>query len=104
MTTVIAPTFIDSRLQALNQLRERIHSTDINDDKQFQAVLIDAQTLLEMTDRDIATALSVSRPTVSRWMRGTNLLHPMGRQPVLDWLMAQARGRIRILEARRRNA
>ena len=40
-------------------------------------------------DSELADALSVSRPTISRWRRGKNLPHKAMRQAILDWLVKE---------------
>jgi hypothetical protein len=52
------------------------------DDKQF----VEALHASRKTIQDTADGLSVSKPTVIRWMAGQNLPHQAMRQPILDFL------------------
>lgn len=98
MSTVIRQTEADSRKAALSRLRNGSRSTDISDDKGFQDLLNACQAILEMSDREIADALMVSRPTVNRWSNGKNLPHRAVRRSILNWISEAAAKRLRILE------
>ena len=58
-------------------------------DPEFQRILREAQALLEMSDQEIADALSVSRSTVNRWVNGKNLPYNAMRKPILTWIEEQ---------------
>ena len=73
------------RVEAFRQAIEHLRQVDVRDDVSFQELLAGGQRLLEMSDLQIADAISVSRPTVSRWMRGKNLPHIGLRKPILSW-------------------
>lgn len=77
----------DARNQAADALikRTKANARELSDDD-FRTVFIDAVSFLEMTDGEIAGALRISRPTVSRWKCGRNLPHPGFRGPVLKCL------------------
>lgn len=86
------------RLESLRYFRESASGANVKDDAQFRAVLVDAQTVLEMSDQQIADQLSVSRPTVNRWKNGKNLPHPAMRKHILNWIVEQAASRIKLVD------
>lgn len=89
---------VASRKESLAMLKSVASSTDVSDDLGFQEVLRMCQTVLEMSDQQIADALLVSRPTVNRWIRGKNLPHRAMRKPIFGWICAQSSQRLRVLE------
>jgi transcriptional regulator with XRE-family HTH domain len=92
-----------SRAETLRQFQAEIRAVDLKVDENFQGVLRAAQGLLEMSDQEIADALSVSRPTVNRWMNGKNLPYNAMRKPVFSWIDAQLSARIKRIEASARS-
>ena len=74
-------------------------SVDMKIDGEFQRILGEAQALLEMSDQEIADALSVSRPTVNRWVNGKNLPYYAMRKPILSWIGDQLTVKVKRLEA-----
>jgi predicted transcriptional regulator len=46
-----------------------------------------ALTQLRMSEQEIADLLHVSRPTVSRWIRGKNLPHQALRAPIVELIL-----------------
>jgi transcriptional regulator with XRE-family HTH domain len=87
------------RAEVLKKFRADAQSTDLKVDVEFQRILREAQALLEVSDQEIADALSVSRPTVNRWVNGKNLPYYAMRKPILSWIGDQLTARIRKLEA-----
>jgi hypothetical protein len=55
-------------------------------DDGFTRCFNDIVALIERSEIEIADELRVSRPTVQRWMNGTNLPHPGMRRAVLVFL------------------
>ena len=84
--------------EVLNYLRDAVRSVHISDDTGFQETLRECRSILEMSDQELADSLLVSRPTISRWVRGKNLPHRAMRQPIIDWVARQAERRLRALE------
>lgn len=85
----------DPRLEELNSLRDLVERTVVSDDEAFSKVINAVATTFEITDRAIADALLVSRPTVSRWRAGKNLPRRPLRKSVLDWVAVEATRRYR---------
>jgi transcriptional regulator with XRE-family HTH domain len=67
-------------------IKGELKRVDLKVDSDFQKALQFAQRLLEMSDREIGDALSVSRPSVNRWMNGANLPYNAMRKGVFDWI------------------
>lgn len=88
-----------TRLDALKKFRDEVRSADLKEDTVFQRVMGEARVLLEMSDKEIADALSVSRPTVNRWVNGKNLPYYAMRRPIQTWIGDQVAQRIRRIEA-----
>lgn len=93
-----------SRKDALSSLRTKALAADASNDVSFREIISMCPALLEMSDQEIADGLLVSRPTVSRWVRGKNLPHRAMRKSIFDWIASQATRRLRVLEAEDRRA
>ena len=87
------------RAELLRRFQAEIRGLDLKDDSAFQFVLREAQGLLELSDQEIADALSVSRPTVNRWIHGKNLPYHAMRKPILSWIGEQLTARIKRIES-----
>ena len=87
-----------TRVDELLSFREEVRRIDMKVDSEFQRTLRTAQKLLEMSEREIGDALSVSRPSVNRWMNGTNLPYNAMRKVVFSWIDRQLTARIRTIE------
>ncbi len=85
-----------SRIEELEYLRTQASKAEAVEDIGFRNVLSQCQILFEMPDQELADVLSVSRPTVSRWIRGKNLPHPVMRKSILGWIGSQVAKRIRV--------
>jgi hypothetical protein len=92
-------TAMMTRVDELRAFREEVHGIDMKVDSEFQRALLTAQRLLEMSDREIGDSLSVSRPSVNRWMNGTNLPYNAMRKVVFSWIENQLAARMRTIEA-----
>jgi len=88
-----------ARLEALKKFREEVRSAELKIDAEFQRVMGEARVLLEMSDKEIADALSVSRPTVNRWVNGKNLPYYAMRRPIQTWIGEQISQKIKRIEA-----
>lgn len=99
MSTAIQPTTVtETRRAALTQLRDKSNLADLSDDSTFQELLNVCQGIFEMSDREVADILMVSRPTINRWSNGKNLPHRRVRKSVFSWIADTASKRLRILE------
>jgi hypothetical protein len=74
-----------------------VKRVDLKVDSDFQKALQSAQRLLEMSDREIGDALSVSRPSVNRWMNGANLPYNAMRKVVFDWIEKSLTSKMRTI-------
>ena len=90
----------ESRLDILEQFQAQIQAVDLRDDQVFRDIMRQTEHLLEMSDREIADALSVSRPTINRWMNGRNLPYPAMRKATVEWIRRQVSARIKRLQPR----
>lgn len=88
----------DRRAKNIIRLRDRIAGADLTDDEIFRTLLIDAQELLELSDRELGDAFQVSRPTVNRWIKGRNLPHNALRRPLFRWVQEALAERSRRLQ------
>lgn len=84
-----------SRVEELNELQDRARRVDVRNDADFQAILRDARNVLELSEAQIADALSISRPTFNRWINGRSLPHIAMRTPALAWISSQLNSKIR---------
>jgi len=94
---------IRERAESLRKFQAEARSAEIRTDSEFQRIFREAQAVLEMSDQEIADALSVSRPTVNRWVNGKNLPYYAMRKPILTWIGEQLTTKIRRLGASGRN-
>jgi transcriptional regulator with XRE-family HTH domain len=88
---------LKQRADLLKQFHDNIQRTDLKIDADFQIMLREAQALLELSDKEMADALSVSRPTINRWMRGKNLPYYAMRKPIVTWISEQLAGKVKKL-------
>lgn len=87
-----------TRVDELAEFRHELKRVDLKVDAEFQKTLQMAQKLLEISDREISIALSVSRPSVNRWMNGTNLPYNAMRKVVFSWIEKALNSKIRTIE------
>jgi transcriptional regulator with XRE-family HTH domain len=92
-------TATQERADLLRKFQAAVVSADVKVDEEFQRVIREAQALLEVSDREIADALSVSRPTVNRWINGKNLPYYAMRKPIVAWIRDRLTVKIKRLEA-----
>lgn len=86
---------IISRTEELRGLLTRATALNVRDDTEFQGVMRDAPGILEMTEAQIADALSISRPTFNRWINGRSAPHVAMRTPAVQWLIHQLNTKIK---------
>lgn len=72
------------------QLRATLDDPEFPDRETFCRLFERGQRYLQLTDLEIAKALQISRPTVNRWVTGVAAVHPIGRKPILNWLLRLA--------------
>jgi len=84
-----------SRTEELRGLLTRATTLAVRDDSEFQNVMREAPGVLEMSEKQIADALSVSRPTFNRWINGKTLPHVAMRTPAVQWLIQELNTRIK---------
>ncbi len=84
-----------SRVEELQDLQDRARSVDVRNDSDFQDILRDARSVLEMSESQIADALSISRPTFNRWINGRSLPHIAMRAPAITWIQGQLNSKIK---------
>jgi transcriptional regulator with XRE-family HTH domain len=85
------------RIEVLKRFQAEADSADLKVDADFQRILRKAKALLEISDQEIADSVSVSRPTVNRWMNGKNLPYNAMRRPILTWINEQLSVKIKRL-------
>jgi transcriptional regulator with XRE-family HTH domain len=76
-------------------LQDRARSVDVRNDSDFQDILRDARSVLEMSESQIADALSISRPTFNRWINGRSFPHIAMRTPAITWMLDQLNRKIK---------
>jgi hypothetical protein len=94
-----------SRLQPLTDLRSSLHlaiacnqpgpETDTARDK-FCHVFDLSLSVLGIGNWDAAKIFQVSHPTIVRWRQGKTAPHPIGRIPVLRYLLDEVENRIAV--------
>jgi hypothetical protein len=67
------------------------------EDFDFPSLLKCAQQLLCVDDLEVSRILKVSRPTISRWIRGVSAPHPLARKAIFDVLAKKARAKAKSL-------
>lgn len=103
MTAASIPHDGAKRPELLRSLLSEGVSLRVENDEQFHSFLVKSRELLEVSDRDLAERLLVSRPTVSRWMAAKNLPHVAMRKPIVAAITELVKRRLRALETKRAN-
>jgi transcriptional regulator with XRE-family HTH domain len=81
-----------------------LEAAKLEDDQVFQTLMHDAQVLLEMSDSEIANSLSISRPTLNRWINGRTTPHVAIRKAAAKWISEQLTARVRRLQTATRSS
>lgn len=68
-------------------LRDFVTRADLSNDDVFAHVVRCAVDDLGLAAADVGNTLSVSRPTVERWMRGTIAPHVAMREPIRRFML-----------------
>ena len=84
----------------LRVFQKTVRTADLRINAKFQEIIRQAQDLLEISDRDMATAFFVSRPTVNRWINGRNLPYLAARKHAANWIVKQISSKLRTHHAR----
>lgn len=93
--SVVQATDVGELMALKGRLQNALESADKD---LFCSVFADAQRRLRMDDNELAKILQVSRPTVGRWASGVTAPHPIGRKPVLEFLIKRVESSIRLLK------
>lgn len=82
--------------EALDDLIAQLGAASISEDEfDFGGLLRAAKQLLRLDNDQLAEILNVSRPTVSRWIRGLSAPHPLGRKAIFDALKFRAEATVK---------
>lgn len=92
----MSPTL--TRVDELQTFADLARRIEIEHDADFRAFVHKARLVLEMTESDIADALSVSRPTYNRWVNGRNTPHPLMRQSCVNRILKLVQRKINVIE------
>jgi hypothetical protein len=90
---------VSARTNQLKEFQAAIRQFDLKVDSDFQRLIIEGQGFLEISDRELGDALSVSRPTVNRWINGKNLPYNALRKAVFGWIDRQLSKKIRLVNS-----
>lgn len=66
----------------LEMLRDHLEKADLTDDAVYADTVRKVMEVLDLSVSNVACALHVSKPTVSRWARGVTAPHEMMREPI----------------------
>jgi len=80
-------------IEQFREFSRHLEAAKLEDDQVFQALMHDAQILLEMSDSEIANSLSISRPTLKRWINGRTTPHVAIRKSAAKWISEQVTAR-----------
>jgi len=92
---------VKDRIEQFREFSRRLDAARLEDDQVFQTLMRDAQILLEMSDSEIANSLSISRPTLNRWINGRTTPHVAIRKSAARWISEQVTARVRLLQTAR---
>lgn len=62
--------------------------------EEFCEVFDLTKRMLGLSDLEVAKILQISLPTVVRWTRGETAPHPVGRKPILEYLLKRVQKEI----------
>jgi hypothetical protein len=101
---VTAELGVKDRIEQFREFSRRLEAAKLEDDQVFQSLMRDAQVLLEMSDSEIANSLSISRPTLNRWINGRTTPHVAIRKAAAKWISEQLTARVRRLQTATRSS
>ena len=85
-----------SRVDELRGFEERARRLNVDNENEFRTFISDARVILEMSEANMADALSVSRPTFNRWVNGRSTPHPLMRPSVVSRILSRVTEKIKI--------
>lgn len=105
MTTAVLerPNVRKVELSELNLIRDfemAVNAADPKDATLFAWTMGHCLAILQLTHQEIADALGISRPTITRWISGQNAPHPALRKAVYSWLSKRAEQHRLVMERR----
>ncbi|MEQ8966523.1 MAG: hypothetical protein RID91_11910 [Azospirillaceae bacterium] len=74
----------------LRAFAELIKEFDNQNDEQFRKLIDAAVNRHRITPSELSTEFAVSRASISRWIAGRSVPHPIARRAVADWLRERA--------------
>ncbi len=89
---------VPARVRQLKESQAAFSRLDLKIDDDFRRLVVEARGLFEMSDGELADALSVSRPTVNRWINGKNLPYNALRKAIFGWIDRQLTKKIKLVE------
>jgi len=89
----------ERRIEQLQQFLNNCKTVDPKIDSNFHGLFREALVLLEMSEAQIANAISVTRPTVNRWFHGKNLPHVALRNSLVRGMHDRVSDKLRIVTA-----
>ena len=81
------PKLPSGRLLQIRALMHEIGKVSEENDGIFGQLVDRAMTMIPMTDGELAMLFSASRPTVTRWRKGTDVPHTAMRRPIYNELL-----------------
>lgn len=84
-----------TRYEELQTFLENIRAEKAVELPMFNNILQRSETLLTLSDFDLAKEIMISRSTVTRWRNGKTAPHLVMRRPVLDLLEEKAKSAIK---------
>jgi DNA-binding transcriptional regulator YiaG len=97
----VAEVSVKERIDQFREFHARLESLNLENDEAFQSFMGDARHLLEMSDSEIANSLSISRPTLNRWINGRTAPHLAVKKAAVRWVGEQVASRVRRLTSTR---
>lgn len=78
-----------------NELKQYLELLDqglfkMDNDLLFQEILKKSETILMLTDSNLAAEMKMSRSTVNRWRSGATTPYPLMRRGIYTWLKKRA--------------
>jgi hypothetical protein len=78
--------------KGIQQFIERIKSAEPQNTSEFHGILAESESVLCLSDRELARQFTISVPSVKRWRGGVSAPHPVMRPHVYSFLLAMAKG------------
>ena len=71
-------------MNLLNKIDNGIN--DLKNDILFQEIILESIQFLNLTDKEFAQQIKISRPTVTRWKNGNSSPHFLMRIGIYTWI------------------